>query len=94
MALGLTNVEVHVGDGTQGYPGAAPYDAIVVTAGAPETPETLKRQLRIGGRLVCPIGPRDNQQLVLIQRTGNGFAEQVGVGCVFVPLIGAEGWPG
>jgi protein-L-isoaspartate(D-aspartate) O-methyltransferase len=91
--LGFANVTVRIGDGTQGSPDSAPYDAILVTAGGPAAPETLKQQLRMGGRLLCPVGPRDAQQLSLIRRTASGFTEHLGVGCVFVPLIGNEGWP-
>src|SRR5258708_24283431 len=65
--LGYANVHVHNGDGSAGFPDAAPYDAIVVTAGAPEIPQVFASQLREGGRLVIPVGDRDNQELVLAQ---------------------------
>lgn len=90
--LGYTNVEVYEGDGTLGYPASAPYDAIVVTAASPTVPTALKQQLALGGRLVCPIGPRDLQQLVKLVREPGGFAQSPGVTCIFVPLIGEQGW--
>ena len=90
--LGCTNVAVVVGDGTLGYPPSAPYDAILVTAGGPHVPPALKEQLAVGGRLICPIGPRDIQHLAKIVRTPTGFIEEQGMSCVFVPLVGDEGW--
>jgi protein-L-isoaspartate(D-aspartate) O-methyltransferase len=91
--LGIANVDVVTGDGSRGYPPAQPYDRILVTAGAPAIPESLKAQLGDGGRLVIPVGPPGCQRLLLIQRTGTTFTKSEGEGCVFVPLIGAEGWP-
>ena len=93
-ALGYANVRVIVGDGTIGYAAAAPFDAILVAAGSPHVPESLKQQLsREGGRLVIPIGTTVQQQLTLVVRHGDQFKESVHGGCVFVPLVGAEGWP-
>ena len=92
--LGYANVAVRVGDGTLGWPEAAPFDAVIIAAGGPEVPDTLRRQLRTGGRLVMPVGRRrSSQNLVRVLRRGeNDFAEDV-LGLVsFVPLIGAEGW--
>lgn len=91
--LGYANIETHIGDGTLGYPAAAPYDGIVVTAGAPAVPETLKSQLRDGGRLVIPVGDRHYQVLQRIVREGDRFRAETHCGCVFVKLIGREGWP-
>jgi protein-L-isoaspartate(D-aspartate) O-methyltransferase len=92
--LGYTNVEVIVGDGTIGWQASAPFDAILVAAGAPRVPGSLKRQLSdAGGRLVIPIGPAAQQRLTLVVRHGDQFTESVHGGCVFVPLVGAEGWP-
>ncbi len=76
-----------------GYPAAAPFDAILVAAGAPRVPESLKQQLSDAGRLVIPIGTAAQQRLTLVVRQGDQFAESVHGGCVFVPLVGAEGWP-
>lgn len=91
--LGYENVEVIVGDGTLGCASQAPFDAILVTAAAPEIPETLSEQLAMGGRLVCPIGTRSLQTLVRLTRFPEGLQETRSIPCVFVPLIGAEGWP-
>jgi protein-L-isoaspartate(D-aspartate) O-methyltransferase len=90
--LGFTNVTVLDDDGTLGHPEGAPYDAIIVTAAGPRVPEALKEQLSVGGRLVCPVGPREVQKLILIRRTEDGYEEGLGMSCLFVPLIGQEGW--
>lgn len=91
--LGIKNVQVHCGDGTLGWPPQAPYDRIIVTAGAPLVPEALGRQLAEGGRLICPVGPRERQVLVRLERRGDRLEREESTGCVFVPLIGQEGWP-
>jgi protein-L-isoaspartate(D-aspartate) O-methyltransferase len=92
-ALGYANIEVIVGDGTVGVEARAPYDAILVAAGAPRAPKALKDQLSAaGGRLVIPIGPAEQQRLVVITRDGDRFSESAGTGCVFVPLVGEQGW--
>jgi protein-L-isoaspartate(D-aspartate) O-methyltransferase len=92
--LGYSNVHVRHGDGTLGWPEQAPFDGIVVTAGGPDVPETLKQQLKIGGRLVIPVGTSTwYQELVRVIRVEE--AEYVTENLVpvrFVPLIGAEGW--
>jgi len=92
--LGYTNIVVHVGDGTLGWPDHAPYDAIVVTAGAPKVPKPLLDQLVIGGRLVIPVGMSSClQNLVRVRRIGeHDFRTEELCGVRFVPLIGAEGW--
>lgn len=92
--LGYTNVQVLHGDGTLGWPEHAPFDAIVVAAGGPEIPKTLKQQLAIGGRLVIPVGASlDTQKLVRVRRIGEDVYEEENLGGVrFVPLIGAAGW--
>jgi protein-L-isoaspartate(D-aspartate) O-methyltransferase len=92
--LGYDNVHIHVGDGTKGWPEAAPYDAIVVAAGGPEVPEALKRQLATGGRLVIPVGSEERQQklLKLTRRDDDEFEEEDLGGVRFVPLIGEQGW--
>lgn len=91
--LGADNVRVRVGDGTLGWPAEAPYDAILVTAGAPRLPEALTGQLAEGGRLVIPIGGAHHQQLRRYRRQGEDLFEDTHCGCVFVPLLGADGWP-
>ena len=91
--LGYANVAVHCADGTLGWSERAPFDAIVVAAGGPELPETLLRQLAIGGRLVMPVGSSRAQQLVRVTRVGADAFEREELGDVmFVPLIGAHGW--
>jgi len=93
---GCRNVDVIEADGTKGLPEQAPFDAIVVAAGGPEIPESLKHQLKIGGRLVIPVGAsRSVQELVRVTRTGEQEFEVEDLADVrFVPLIGAEGWDG
>jgi protein-L-isoaspartate(D-aspartate) O-methyltransferase len=92
--MGYVNVHVHHGDGTLGWPAAAPYEAIAVAAGAPRPPRSLLDQLAIGGRLVLPHGDVDHQQLVRITRRDAERFDQEELGDVrFVPLLGAEGWP-
>lgn len=91
-SLGYTNVEVHVGDGTLGWPGGAPYDAIIVTAGAPRIPESLLDQLDAGGRLVIPVGTRFDQDLLVLTRRGASFERRNLGPCRFVPLTGKAGW--
>ena len=90
--LGYDNVRVVVGDGTQGWPEEAPYDAIMVTAASPEVPAPLLQQLADGGRLVAPVGPRHTQQLVRVRREGEEFGREDLLGVAFVPLIGEHGW--
>lgn len=94
--LGYLNVHVHEGDGSQGLPAHAPYDAIVVTAGAPWVPEALKQQLALGGRLVIPVGSHpDLQELVRVRRVGvKDYTSERLMGVRFVPLVGADGWQG
>ena len=89
---GYTNVTVVVGDGTLGWPAAAPYDAIIVTAGAPHIPPALPDQLAEGGRLVIPMGGGGFQNLLRITRHDTRCDQEDLGGCVFVPLIGAQGW--
>jgi protein-L-isoaspartate(D-aspartate) O-methyltransferase len=90
--LGIGNVAVHAGDGSLGWPAAAPFDAILVSAGGPRVPEPLKAQLAPGGRLVMPVGPLGAQRLVRLVRKHGGFAEEDLGGVSFVPLVGAEAW--
>ncbi|NNE43081.1 MAG: protein-L-isoaspartate(D-aspartate) O-methyltransferase [Gemmatimonadetes bacterium] len=90
--LGYSNVILKTGDGTLGWPEHAPFDGIVVTAGAPELPMSLLDQLADGGRMVVPVGDRDGQQLELLTKEGKRFRRQVLLECSFVPLVGAEGW--
>ena len=91
-AAGIENVTLVTGDGTQGVPELAPFDVIIVTAGAPGVPDALKAQLADGGRLVCPTGSRKEQTLQLITRRGDRLYSKTAVPCMFVPLIGEQGW--
>lgn len=93
--LGYDNVEIRTGDGTEGWPEASPFDAILVAAGGPAIPQPLRRQLAIGGRLVMPVGDPDRQQLVRVTRHSEVefHTDNLGEVC-FVPLIGAYGWSG
>ena len=92
-ALGIANVEVRVGDGTLGWPDAAPFDAILVAAGAPAVPEALERQLAPGGRLIIPVGTGDVQRLLRITRGADDRFEEEQIEAVrFVPLVGEQGW--
>ena len=91
-ALGYRNVTVVHGDGSRGVPERAPYDAILVAAGAPAPPDSLKQQLAEGGRLVIPVSVNSHQDLKVITRRGDAFEEE-NLGAVrFVPLLGEEGW--
>lgn len=82
-----------LGDGTLGWSAYAPYDGIIVTAGAPVVPEDLKQQLNIGGKLVVPVGDQKSQVMIRITRTGeNEFKEERFSHFKFVPLIGEKGW--
>ena len=90
--LGIPNVDIRVGDGTEGLPDEAPFDRILVTAGAPAVPQALKDQLAVGGRLVVPVGPSGHQYLTVVDRKSSGFEQQERDACVFVPLIGRHGW--
>lgn len=92
-ALHLLNVNIKVGDGTLGWPEEAPFDAILVTAGAPAVPEALAQQLAPGGRLVIPVGNETSQTILRIRKEADGsLTSETGVGCRFVPLIGQQGW--
>lgn len=92
-AMGFENIHFRVGDGSEGWPEAAPFDAILVTAGAPLVPGSLRGQLNPnGGRMVIPVGPRTLQELRLVIRDGDRFTTSHLMNCRFVPLLGEEGW--
>jgi len=90
--LGFNNVEVILGDGSHGLPDRAPFDAIVVSAAAPQIPPPLFEQLREGGRMVIPVGPAHAQELQLVRKHNGHAVVTVMEGCRFVPLIGSEGY--
>lgn len=93
--LGCDNVEILCADGTRGWPAGAPFDAIIVSAGSPDIPEPLKRQLVIGGRLVIPVGHSGHGQILtkLTRQADDAFASERLGAVSFVPLIGRGGWP-
>ena len=92
-SCGLSKVNIRVADGTLGWSEMGSFDAIMVTAGAPEVPQEYLQQLAVGGRLVIPVGPRDSQVLMRVTRTSDKeFKEERLLGCRFVPLIGEQGW--
>ncbi len=91
--LGYRNVIYKIGDGSAGWESWAPFDRILVAAGAPAVSESLKRQLADGGRLVIPSGGRDLQRLFCVERHGDKFIESDLGDCRFVPLLGAQGFP-
>jgi len=86
--LGNTNVRVRVGDGYRGWPEAAPFDAIIVTAAPDHVPPVLLDQLREGGRMVLPLGRGYEQDLVKVRRTGKGLQQEVLLPVRFVPMVG------
>jgi protein-L-isoaspartate(D-aspartate) O-methyltransferase len=90
--LGLDNLSVHVGDGSLGWPEAAPYHGILVTAAAPEAPQPLLDQLAEGGCLVIPVGGAGNQVLETWKRHGDSFSSEAILPVAFVPLRGKHGW--
>jgi protein-L-isoaspartate(D-aspartate) O-methyltransferase len=92
--LAYHNVHVCSGDGTLGLPEMAPFDAILVTAAAPQVPAPLVEQLAEGGRLVIPVGSADEQRLIQLRKLGGRTTSRTLHFCRFVPLVGRHGWPG
>jgi protein-L-isoaspartate(D-aspartate) O-methyltransferase len=93
-ALGYKNVTLHVGDGSAGWPAQAPFDAILVTAAAPSIPPALRDQLADNGVMVIPVGDwRRSQEIMVARRTAGTVTVERSIGCRFVPLIGAGGFP-
>jgi protein-L-isoaspartate(D-aspartate) O-methyltransferase len=90
--LGYDNIHVMCADGTQGWPDAAPFDRIMITAAAPQIPDPLKDQLADDGILVIPVGSRFSQQLLKVRKSRDRTTEEYHTPCVFVPLIGEHGW--
>lgn len=90
--LDYRNIVVEPAGPAPGCPERGPYDAILVAAAAPDIPPSLLRQLRVGGRMIIPVGPRRQQQLLLALKTGEGVSVSDLGACRFVPLLGAEGF--
>jgi protein-L-isoaspartate(D-aspartate) O-methyltransferase len=91
-SLRYFNVKIKAGDGTLGWPEEAPFDAIIVTAAAPDIPQPLLDQLALGGRLIIPVGDRHSQTLELVHKTPQGLQSDYRGDCRFVKLIGSHGW--
>ncbi|MFC1898749.1 protein-L-isoaspartate(D-aspartate) O-methyltransferase [Chloroflexota bacterium] len=91
-ALGYDNIEAHLVGDTLGWPVLAPYDAIMITSGAPRVPEGLMAQLKVNGRMIIPVGSRSMQELCRITKTGGEDVVWNLGNCRFVPLIGADAW--
>ena len=91
-SINCSNVVIKIGDGTLGWPEESPYDAILTTAAAPEIPKCYIDQLKIGGRLIIPVGDVYSQVLVKVIKTKDGIIKQDMGGCRFVKLIGRYGW--
>lgn len=92
VRLGYGNFSIKVGDGTLGWEEFAPYDGIIVTAGAPGIPESLAAQVKDGGRIIIPIGSEFSQVLTVAEKKGKTIEARPICGCMFVPLVGKEGW--
>jgi len=92
VALDIGNVELRIGDGSKGWEERAPFDVIFVGAAAPAVPDSLRKQLADGGRLLIPIGDETGQRLLLIERSGESWKEHTVENARFVPLVGEEGW--
>jgi len=90
--LGYANIHVHSGDGSLGWPEAAPYDGILVAAAAPRLPQPLLDQLADGGRIILPVGSRGFQQLEIWERRGKKIEHEPSIAVAFVPLRGEHGW--
>jgi len=90
--LKYTNIVMRTGDGSIGWKQFAPYDGIMVTAASPQVPESLVNQLKDGGRLAIPVGDKFSQDLTIVTRKGAETETRKAGGCVFVPLLGREGW--
>ena len=90
--MGYTNIIFRCADGSLGWKEMAPYDRILIAAGAPQIPAFLEEQLKTNGNAVVPVGESESQSLVKVTRASEGLIERVLCSCTFVPLIGREGW--
>ena len=93
-SLGYVNIHPMVGDGTLGWPEAAPFDRILITAGAPEIPGPVMEQLAERGILLAPVGDRSSQQLIRVKNENGKLSREYHTPCIFVPLVGKYGWKG
>jgi protein-L-isoaspartate(D-aspartate) O-methyltransferase len=93
-SLGYRDIHLLVGDGTLGLPEAAPFDRILITAGAPELPDPLIGQVAEEGMILAPVGDRFSQQLVRLKKENGKLSKEYHTPCVFVPLVGKHGWGG
>lgn len=93
-ACGVRNVSLMIGDGTLGWRSQGPFDAILVSAGGPDIPKPLIEQLADGGRLIAPVGDREEQMLVMVTRRGDAIERRDIIPVRFVPLLGTHGWAG
>lgn len=91
-SLGYSEITIKIGDGTLGWPEEAPFDAIIVTSASPSVPETLMSQLADNGRMIIPVGSKNNQRIIRITRSGDNYSKEEMLSCIFVPLIGKYGW--
>ena len=92
LSLGYSNITLTSGDGSLGWPERAPFDAVLVSAAAPEIPRSLLAQVGTGGRMVLPVGPPNAQMLIEVERRPEAVHRREVASCVFVPLIGEQGW--
>jgi protein-L-isoaspartate(D-aspartate) O-methyltransferase len=90
--LGLTGISFRTGDGSVGWEEEAPFDGIIVSASSPDIPDDLMKQLKTGARLVIPVGTREWQRLMVIEKKEQVIERRDRGSCVFVPLIGRKGW--
>jgi protein-L-isoaspartate(D-aspartate) O-methyltransferase len=90
--MGYENIVFKIGDGSGGWSQHAPFDRIIITAGAPVLPPSLAGQLSMGGIMIVPTGDKKHQELEIYEKVGNGLQKNSMGGVVFVPLIGQEGW--
>lgn len=91
-AMGYANIVFKIGDGTGGWPQHAPFDKIIVTAGAPVVPQILSDQIAVGGKMLIPTGDRQHQELLIYNKDSSGITCKSIANVVFVPLIGEHGW--
>lgn len=92
--LGYSNIKIKVGDGTEGWKEFSPFEGIIVTAAAPDIPQSLTEQLNDGGKMVIPIGGHFSQMLTLVEKSEDKILTKDICACVFVPLVGKHGWNG